>query len=798
MMNNPELSIKLKLVTGYILLVTLFVVVLSLIYCEHDNMEAISVQAKELSEQRRQTEQITIQLLDLSFQSEQMVGVREDDFEIYKCKRDSVVSSLEILRLRLNNPAQCARIDSVLFLLQAKEEHLFAILKNVRELRESYNLVQKRIPNIIRQTNYQSEDLSERLQENIEKGRKQTSGIKGLFRSKKKSREQIEQENEIILRNAQKRQSGTLRVLADEIAGTHKANTLRLISHVDSLTVRNTYLNKQIRRLITEFGIADLDIRENVIAKELFGRKQAIMTISVFSIVALLLAIVFYILLHRDIQERYRNRIRLERSNNRNEELLAARKTMMLTVSHDLRAPLAAINGYAELLPDERRKENRLRYTEAILQSSGRMLSLLNTLLDYYRLDTGKEQPDSRPFRLQSLADALAAEYAPLAAKKRLELTTCYNGEDVIVAGDRERILQIAGNLLSNAVKFTRTGTIRLNLEYGSGDLLLRVEDTGAGMTEEQTKRIFEPFERLGNSETEEGFGLGLSITLALVELLKGRIDVQSRPGVGTTFTVHLPLPLCNEENLSPQPTEPNALPTDLRVIVVENDAVLLAMTVEMFSRCHIHAESCHSARELMECLRTQRYDLVLTDIMMPDVNGFGVLELLRTSNIPSAKTVPVVAMTARVERNCEEFLRAGFAGCLYKPFSRGELFATVQQCIEKRTGEPLPEADFSGLFSGERNDGEMLALVARETKRNMTVLADALGRDDRESIAALTHQLLPLWEVLRIDAPLQDLRKALCVCSSMDDAVRRAAREVLAAGERLIEQARRGKEGNG
>lgn len=797
-MDNSLLSIKLKLVTGYILLVTLFVVVLSLIYCEHDKMVAISVQAKELSEQRRQTEHIAIQLLDLSFQSEQMVGVREDDFEIYKCKRDSVVSSFETLRLRLSNPAQCARIDSVLFLLQSKEKHLLAILHDVRELRENYNLVQKRIPDIIHQTNYQTEDLSERLQENIEKGHKQTSGIKGLFRNKKKSRERIEQENETILRNVQKRQSGTLRVLADEIARTHKANTLRLISHVDSLTVRNTYLNKQIRRLITEFGIADRDIRENVIAKELFGRKQAIMTISVFSIVALLLAIVFYILLHRDIQERYRNRIRLERSNNRNEELLAARKNMMLTVSHDLRAPLAAINGYAELLPDERCKENRLRYTEAILQSSGRMLSLLNTLLNYYRLDTGKEQPESRPFRLQSLADALAAEYAPSAAKKRLELTTCYDGEDVIVSGDRERILQIAGNLLSNAVKFTHTGYVCLHLEYGSGELLLRVEDTGAGMTEEQIKRIFKPFERLGNAETEEGFGLGLSITLALVELLKGQIDVQSRLGTGTTFTVHLPLPVCNEERLLSKSTEPDALPTDLRVVVVDNDVVIQTMTIEMFSRSNIHAEGCRNARELMECLRTQRYDLVLTDIMMPDVNGFGLLELLRTSNVPSAKTVPVVAMTARAERSEEEFLRAGFVGCLYKPFSRAELLTTVRQCIMRWTGEALSEADFSGLFSGERNDEEMLALVAQETKRNMTALADALNRNDLESIAALTHQLLPLWEVLRIDAPLQKLRNALSASDNMGDAVRSAVREVLIAGERLIEQARRGEEGNG
>lgn len=789
-MSDTLRSIRLKLVTGYILLVTLFVVVLSLIYCEHDKMVAISVQAKELSEQRRQTEQIAIQLLDLSFQSEQMVGVREDDFEIYKRKRDSVVSSLEVLRLRLNNPAQCARIDSVLFLLQAKEEHLFAILNDVRELRESYDLVEKRIPNIIRQTNHQSEVLSERLQENIEKGRKQTSGIKGLFRSKKKSREQIEQENEIILRNAQKRQSGTLRVLADEIAGTHKANTLRLISHVDSLTVRNTYLNKQIRRLITEFGIADRDIRENVIAKELFGRKQAIMTISVFSIVALLLAIVFYILLHRDIQERYRNRIRLERSNNRNEELLAARKNMMLTVSHDLRAPLAAINGYAELLPDERRKENRLRYTEAILQSSGRMLSLLNTLLDYYRLDTGKEQPESRPFHLQSLADALAAEYAPLAAKKRLELTTCYDGEDVIVAGDRERILQIAGNLLSNAVKFTHTGYVRLHLEYESGELLLRVEDTGAGMTEEQTKCIFEPFERLGNSETEEGFGLGLSITLALVELLKGRIDVQSSLREGTVFTVHLPLPVCNEENLLPQSTESDALPADLRVVVVDNDVVLLTMTVEMFSRTKIHAEGCRSARELMECIRTQRYDLVLTDIMMPDVNGFGLLELLRTSNNPLAKTVPVVAMTARAERGAEEFLRAGFAGCLYKPFSRAELFAVVRQCVRQQENKSICKADFSMLLAGENNGKEMLELLVQETKKNMAALTDGLINGDRKEITSLLHQLLPLWEVLRIDAPLQQLRQALFTSEIIDRSVRTAVETVLNAGEQLVVQA--------
>ena len=333
---------------------------------------------------------------------------------------------------------------------------------------------------------------------------------------------------------------------------------------------------------------------------------------------AVLLAILFYVLLHADLKRRERNRRALEHLNRRNTELLALRKNILLTVSHDLRAPLAAINNYAELLPGERRRENRLRYSEAIRQSSDRMLSLLNTLLHYYRLDTGKEQAECCPFRLWSLIDTLAAEYAPAVAAKRLEFITECDGGEAIVVSDRERILQIGSNLLSNAVKFTTGGHVRLGLYYTEGFVTLRVEDTGAGMTEEQTGRIFEPFARLGNAEAEEGFGLGLSITLALVKLLKGEITVQSLPGAGSTFTVRLPLCICTEGNLPPQTAVPNTLPARLRVAVVDNDAMLRAMTTEMFTRHEAHAKGYPGVRELMEGLRTHDFDLILTDIMMP------------------------------------------------------------------------------------------------------------------------------------------------------------------------------------
>lgn len=176
------------------------------------------------------------------------------------------------------------------------------------------------------------------------------------------------------------------------------------------------------------------------------------------------------------------------------------------------------------------------------------MLTLLNTLLDYYRLDAGKEQPDVTPFRVKRLTDTLAAEYAQQAAAKGLEFHAAYEGDDVVTLGDRNRILQIIGNLLSNAVKFTVRGSISLHVAYRPEELTVEVADTGAGLTDEQQRRIFRPFERLDQADMPEGFGLGLSIALALVELLHGKIRVRSVPAEGSSFSVTLPLPLYTEE----------------------------------------------------------------------------------------------------------------------------------------------------------------------------------------------------------------------------------------------------------
>lgn len=785
-------SLKLKLITGYLLLVMLFGVVLTLLVYERRKVEQTTRRTEKLVEQRAETERILLDLLDLAFQGEQSVAWETSDMDAYRIKSDSVGIALDNLRLHLGDSVQSRRVERISRLIDQKEEHLFAVMEDIRALREHNRLVQERIPSIIRQTTRQSAILSTQLQENIEEERRKTGGVKGVFRNKKRARAETDRKNDTLLRHVQNSQTGSLRALADEVARNHAENTTRLVAHVDSLTRRNAILNRQLGRLVSEFGDADRRIREEALAHEMFGHKRAFQTVSLLSIVALLCAVLFYILLHRDIRARQHTRLRLEKSYRRNAELLAVRKKMMMTVSHDLRLPLSAICGYADLLPDARRKESRLRYCAAIKESSERMLTLLNTLLDYYRLDAGKEQPDAAPFRVRRLTDTLAAEYAQQAAAKGLEFHVAYEGDDVVALGDRNRILQIIGNLLSNAVKFTARGSISLHVAYHPDELTVEVADTGAGLTDEQQRRIFRPFERLDKADMLEGFGLGLSIALALVELLHGKIRIRSVPAEGSSFVVTLPLPLYTEEKARQPDNEVLNIvpPPDLRVAIVDNDPVLLAMTVEMLSRHEVYADGCRNARELLERIRTVDYDLVVTDIVMSDVTGFELLELLRTSNIADAQDVPVLAMTARAECDAEEFTKAGFAGCIHKPFSRDELFAAVRSCIDTRRQQGDISPDFSVLLNGERNDAEMLCLLAQETETNMTAFSKALHNNNKPTLVALTHHLLSLWELLRIETPLKAFRQLLSDEETTEEAIRAAGERVLAAGKRLAEQA--------
>lgn len=793
--NNPRTlrSLQLKMITGYTVIICLFLLVLLFVYREKQNLTQTATQTKELQELRQETEITAVLLLDLALMGEQMLAWEEDEFTLYSQKIKTLTTLLYRLRNQLPDTTQRKRINAIIELLPLKEKYIFATLDDLQELRDTYTLLQERIPTIIRTNQNQQEKLTRQIQQNYEDDRKESGGFLGLFRSKKQSRYLTERKNRTALLDNQSRSDTRLRSLADEIGQTRTERTERLLSHLDSLNIQNTRLNRQMCRLITDFNRTSQTIQQQTFSSYMQGQRRALRTISTLGFCAVLLAFLFYRLLLKDLKKRHRMRMELEQSNRKNEALLHARKNMMLTVSHDLRAPLTAISGYAELMVGERKTEKRLQYGETIRQSAERMMKLLNALLRFYRLDTGKDQPEPAPFRLKALAESLVPNYMLSAANKRIAFTWDYIGDDVVVTGDRERLTQIIDNLLSNAVKFTNEGEVSLHLQYSDALLTLEVRDTGTGMTERQRQQIFQPFRRLENAGTQEGFGLGLAITLATAELLGGSVKVESEQGRGSVFSVSIPLPVTDERNAIPRTTVSSTLPADLHIVAVDDDPVLLAMTVDMLTRNKITCEGCRNVRDLMELLRRHPFDLLITDMQMPDMNGCQLLELLRRSNVGNSKTIPVLAATACADRNTKEFTDAGFAGCLYKPFSQDELLVTVQECIHYRqTDTTTAKADFSALLSGERNNREMLELLADETTRNMAALEACIGNGDLKTVSFLTHHLLPLGEIVREYGSLKNLQQLIDSSpGTMDEAMIQAIRKVVEEGSSVVRQAR-------
>lgn len=423
-------------------------------------------------------------------------------------------------------------------------------------------------------------------------------------------------------------------------------------------------------------------------------------------------------------------------------------------------------------------------YVDNIRQSSERMREMLNTLLDFFRLDNGKEQPNLSPCRISAITHILETEFMPIAMNKGLTLIV-ESHTDAVVLTDKERILQIGNNLLSNAIKFTDNGSVSLAADYDNGLLKLIVEDTGTGMTEDEQQRVFGAFERLSNAAAKDGFGLGLSIVQRIVAMLGGTIRLESEKGKGSRFTVEIPMQTAEElpEQTIQAQMRHNHICHD--VIAIDNDEVLLLMLKEMYAHEGMHCDTCTNVSVLMELIRKKEYSLLLTDLNMPEISGFELLELLRSSNVGNSKSIPIVVTTASGSCSKEELIGRGFAGCLFKPFSISELMEVSDRCAMKVTSDGKP--DFSTLLS-YGNEAVMLEKLITETEKEMRLMQDEATKKDMKGLDAITHHLRSSWEVLRADQPLRVLYGLLHGKDKPDtEALSNAVTAVLDKGAEII-----------
>ena len=587
-----------------------------------------------------------------------------------------------------------------------------------------------------------------------------------------------------------------LHEFSDSLITLQRKQTAEMDAYTDSLRVRNRILNVQLDGLITELnGQAQKAFvqKERKIAE---AQAVSVRLLTATISTAIILLFLSYLTIHRELkrnadEKRKREELigELQESNARNEELIRLRRNLIQNVSHELRTPLTAISGNAGLLLNEDNRDSRMRHAKIIKASAGRMASMLNSLLDYFRLDNRKVTILSKPFKLSLIADTLETEFAMQANSKHLTLIV-RNHASKVVNGDKNRILSIGGNLLSNAIKFTDNGTITMTTQYKDGVFTLAVEDTGTGISEGQKERIFKPFERLGNAATQDGFGLGLSTVKQLVELMDGSISVESEKNKGSKFTVSLPLAMAIESQTDTNlPITSNGLSiSDSSVLVIDNDLVTLGMIRDMLVQNGISCDTCLTVEELTDKMRGKDYDILITDLKMPDMNGYEVLELLRTSDIGNSRTIPIVAVTAAGFITEEELKSAGFTAMLGKPFSIAELLNVVSQYANKEHRQLL---DFSALLTfGDRR--HTLERLVTETEKEMDEVQNAAKEKNMEALDGWVHHLRSSWMLMKAEQPLQELYAVIHSDSPTDGEITHAVNAVLAQGKMIVDLARK------
>ncbi len=751
------------IVFWYMLIAILIVGLAYTSFYEWRKLEALEEENRQINVFRLQLHDAYVQMIEFSLLGETILEWKTDDLENYHSQRMAMDSMLCCFK----DFFPSASIDSLRQLLEDKEIQIRSIVQALDQQTAINKKIASQIPVIVQKSKQESSAKPKR------------KGFLGIFGKKEETKQTIT--------------TTMLYKLNQDVIAKQREQSKRLSEHTDSLTEDNVELKHQLQELIHEMDNKvqqDFQERED---KIISMRENSFLLVGGTTVFALLLLLVSYIIIHynRSRIHLYKKETedlikRLEESVDENKILISSRKKAMHTITHELRMPLSAIHGYAELIGTDEDDSLRVRHAETIRYASMRMAEMIDMLLNYFRLDSGKETVRLLPFRLKNISDTLETEFMIQMEKKGLVFETV-NEADEVVMGDRNLILRIGSNLLSNALKFTQKGYVKLICKYADGFFILEVDDTGTGISKEKLEQIFKPFERLSNAATQDGFGLGLSIVRSLAELMGGSIIVESIPEKGSRFTVMLPLDKADktEEQSSSYIARQNL--SGCSILSIDNDRIILDMVHDMLEQSGAHCETCMDMNQLTEKLRDNCYDLLTTDLKMPNFSGYDVLELLRSSDIGNSRTIPVLAITGSGSVTEEELKQASFSGVLFKPFSIGELLAAIEQCIgENRTRY----IDLTPLFAyGDKR--YRLECLINETEKEMAGIREAMNNADKDKIDDWIHHIRSSWMLIRAEQPLQELYDAIHENRIMEEIQVRVG-NVLAQGERIIRLAKK------
>lgn len=782
---NPKYIVLI----GYVLLVLILIVGLLFLY---RNLVQFS-ERKERNEDFTELLMVGKTISKLYEVETHQNLINADKASVYFHEYDSILpliyrnidslSSISANKERKNN------LDSIKYLLNYKKTNLKAI---------SHLMDSIKSPEIISNTesSYSPKRLSQDVNDYIKDkntiynkrfqtdtikiaGRKKSffERVKNVFNSKERDTTLVVEFKPFI-------ETDSFRLIVDTVVNrvryTEKVNMTKQMSIEKALKNRqliliqiNTELTRKIDDILKKIeheeiiqSISLLEYKNAAISKS----QKAVLTVSAL---AILIALLFGFLYFTDFNKGQKYRLQLEKSNAHVNQLLEGREKLMLAITHDIKAPMASILGYIELLDSNICESKKTMFLQNMRNSGEHIIQLVSNLLDFHSLKSGTWNKKDIEFNLKSLVDNTVNSFEPLAEKKRLQfLFENTISSKLIVYNDPYILRQIISNLVSNAVKFTREGFVKITASTLQKDekmyCQLSVKDTGRGIDKKYKDLIFTEFRRVEHSlhnEFVEGSGLGLAITKALLNELDGTITLESEIDKGSEFLITLPI-LVSEvveeaDNVISQPKKINARYdfSGIQILLIDDDSVQLTMTSEMLKRKNAKIVTETNPERVLSHLKHQTFDLILMDIQMPKMNGFTLVNLIRYSEFDKTKTMPIIAISAKSDISKMNVTDVGFSDFLVKPFTSEQLYSMVhhyahqEQSVVENKDEAETVAGISALIDFVKDDKptsiEILSTFEKDLLHNIDDLSRSFADNEKEKPSQLAHKMLPLFKMI-------------------------------------------------
>ena len=558
-------STRIKILVGYALLAIVLLSATWMVYDNTRSLSAVNHASERFMARRDIVDSLVFSMLETANAERSVLLGDASKWERFDRALSGSKRHARKLRLLLNDTLKQQRLDTLMALLIAKRENTLLVMNvlknNSRDI--YYNnkveaLHSGRDSIVISPQTKERHEQHETVYEVVKTKRGFFRRLGDAFRKQRtdtiSTTRLTHQPSTDTIHHRLNIADSVANALAEIHSEQQRANDRQqdiISTRNDRLQLVSIQLTKRTWQLLEDIQSDEHNALQRVVGKAISSRRAMIVRIAVLGLLAILSAAILVVYILRDIKRERRDRQRILEAKTETERIMQQRERLLLTITHDIKAPTASIAGFIDLLSEYVDRPKAVGYLQSISGSANHLLQLVSALLDYHKLESGKAERHEVSFQPTALVSECVAQMQPLAMAKQLRLATDINvAEDMFCRSDAFRIKQIVNNLVSNAIKYTDEGEVRVGITVLNGWMTLSVSDTGCGMTPEELQSVFNAFTRLPGAQGKEGVGLGLTITREIVTLLGGRINVASAKGKGTTFRVCLPVKVVTNQGI--------------------------------------------------------------------------------------------------------------------------------------------------------------------------------------------------------------------------------------------------------